>query len=232
MTFNGSDDLKNKGGIYVILNILNGKFYIGSTVNFWTRFRAHRADLNTNTHHSIFLQRTVNKNGIDNFEFHILQVVECADELSHSEQKYLDALCPHLRSIGYNVEGAVNRRSKETIEKIVATRKRNGNSPKFKAHVDRLNGRKRGPMSDVQKAKIARSQSGKVRSESHRVNNGKAIQKQILGFDWLGYPVIHFNSLKECAKHFGVKPASVCEPIKAGRPYRNLHLVYLTKEII
>ena len=58
-----------KGYIYKIINKINGKFYIGSTVNFEKRKRKHLNELNNNKHHNIFLQRAFKKYGIDSFDF-------------------------------------------------------------------------------------------------------------------------------------------------------------------
>ena len=43
-----------KSGIYKIVNLINGKVYIGSAVNFEKRWREHRRGLISKNHHSIF----------------------------------------------------------------------------------------------------------------------------------------------------------------------------------
>lgn len=61
-----------KSGVYIIKNNLNNKFYLGVSKDFKDRFRHHKSDLRLNKHHSILLQRAVNKYGIENFSFEIL----------------------------------------------------------------------------------------------------------------------------------------------------------------
>ena len=56
------------GYIYIILNKINGKFYLGSTKNLRQRKLKHFRDLKTNKHHCIHLQRSVERHGIENFE--------------------------------------------------------------------------------------------------------------------------------------------------------------------
>lgn len=82
------------GGIYEIVNTVNGKRYIGSAVNFKKRFREHRRDLMRNDHHSIALQRAWNKYGEDAFQFLPMMTVEDSTKLIWWEQRFFDALKP------------------------------------------------------------------------------------------------------------------------------------------
>ena len=52
--------------IYKIENLLNSDCYIGSTNNFSRRKKRHFGDLKNGNHHSIKLQRAVNKYSITN----------------------------------------------------------------------------------------------------------------------------------------------------------------------
>jgi group I intron endonuclease len=91
-----------KSGVYVITNIVNGKIYIGSSVNIKKRWREHKNDLKKNKHHSSSLQKSYNKHGLENFIFEIIEFVDCK-ELFIVEQKYLDQYKPYERSNGYNI---------------------------------------------------------------------------------------------------------------------------------
>lgn len=80
-------------GIYKILNNITGDFYIGSSCNLKQRKNTHFRSLRKGTHHSIILQRAVNKYGIDNFIFEIIE--NCKKEkLIEKEQYYFDLLYP------------------------------------------------------------------------------------------------------------------------------------------
>lgn len=108
----------NKIGIYKIENIINNKFYIGSTstIGFEKRWKKHILDLNKNKHHSIYLQRSWNKYGADNFIFSIVE--ECSkDQCLIREQYYMNYMKPE-----YNIcENAGNtlgyKRSKKSKDK-------------------------------------------------------------------------------------------------------------------
>ena len=76
-------------GIYKIENIINNIIYIGSSINVEKRFERHKYDLKRNKHHNIYLQRSYNKYGIENFKFEIIEECNILD-IKSIEQKYLD----------------------------------------------------------------------------------------------------------------------------------------------
>lgn len=64
-----------KGGVYRITNIVNGKVYIGSSVDTTVRFREHKRKLNLGNHYNTYLQRSWNKYGAGVFEFEVIERV-------------------------------------------------------------------------------------------------------------------------------------------------------------
>lgn len=90
-------------GIYKITNLVNDRFYIGSTFNFYERFIQHRADLRKNKHNNQFLQNSWNKYGEENFSFAIMEVVSNIDDLLIREQHWLDETNSYNRCVGYNI---------------------------------------------------------------------------------------------------------------------------------
>ena len=64
-------------GVYVIKCKVNDRFYIGVSKNIKARWNEHRSDLKNNKHHSVKLQRSYNKYGIDAFEY--LVIYETSD---------------------------------------------------------------------------------------------------------------------------------------------------------
>jgi len=80
--------------IYKIVNTINGKFYIGSTVNFENRKYLHTHKLRQNKHHSPVLQNSWNKYGKGAFEFEIIERVKRKDRLIEREQFWMDKLLP------------------------------------------------------------------------------------------------------------------------------------------
>lgn len=82
-----------KSGVYAIINNTSGDCYVGSSSNIKRRFKAHIRALNRGTHHSWELQRVVDKFGIDNFSFRVLEFCTY-DLLLMYEQYYIDSLHP------------------------------------------------------------------------------------------------------------------------------------------
>jgi group I intron endonuclease len=79
------------GIVYRIVNLVNGKFYVGSTVDQAGRFRVHRKRLNRGTHHSKHLQAAWQKYGATAFAFEVVEHVAHAENLRVAEQRWLDA---------------------------------------------------------------------------------------------------------------------------------------------
>lgn len=74
--------------VYVIVNIVNGRVYIGGTHYFPGRKATHKSHLKHNQHGNPILQADYNKYGIEAFEFEILE--KCPPrELRFREMQYL-----------------------------------------------------------------------------------------------------------------------------------------------
>lgn len=89
--------------IYAIINLKNGKKYIGSTVNYSKRKRTHLSRLNKGNHHSLSLQHSWNKNNPEDYKFIILEKVEDKNILIEREQYYLDYFKTYSKKFGYNM---------------------------------------------------------------------------------------------------------------------------------
>lgn len=82
-------------GIYTITNLITGRVYIGSAVNIFKRWAAHKGLLNKNKHHCKHLQHVWNKYGFDNFEFNV--IFEChKSQVAFYEQFRKEYKAPNL----------------------------------------------------------------------------------------------------------------------------------------
>lgn len=82
---------KNIVCVYLIENIVNGKKYIGQTVDYERRVKEHQTRYKKENlkEQRSFLYRAMRKHGLENFHFSILE--ECSPkELNDLEKKYID----------------------------------------------------------------------------------------------------------------------------------------------
>ena len=91
-------------GVYLITNLVNGKVYVGSSVNTDARWYQHRKELGHGTHHSIYLQRSWNIHGASCFEFKVVEETGVTrSELANAEQRWMDATHCTNKDFGYNI---------------------------------------------------------------------------------------------------------------------------------
>ena len=175
----------NQSGVYQIVNIINGKCYIGSAVCFRKRWNNHKLALKKNKHHSPYLQASWNKHGEENFKFEIL--LTCSkEELIFKEQQQINWYRPAYNICKVAGSKLGQKQSKETRRKISEkakgnTRwlgKRHTEESKIKqSQVQKGNQNRLGYVTpEESKIKIRKSLTGRILSNEHKMNikNGVA----------------------------------------------------------
>lgn len=119
-----TENLSNltKIGVYKILNKTNQKYYIGSTIDsFSKRLEHHYHALLRGNHKNSHLQNAWNKYGEESFEFIILEICEF-EQVREREQFYIDLIPENM---GYNINPIATGPclTEESITKQVASRK-------------------------------------------------------------------------------------------------------------
>lgn len=136
-------------GIYTIINIITGDYYIGSSNDVRGRIRSHRSELARNKHSNCHLQRAYNKYGADNFEFKTILLCDLENKL-HYEQVLIDNMKPAYNiAITAEAPGQGLHPSDATKRKISEALK--GKKP-----------------SEEHRRKISESLSGHALSEEHK----------------------------------------------------------------
>lgn len=85
-----SDVVKySRSGVYIILNTLTQKVYVGQASNIYSRWSVHKWGLRNNKHHCSYLQRAWNKYGEDQFEFLVVKFCS-VDDLNSWEEQFFE----------------------------------------------------------------------------------------------------------------------------------------------
>lgn len=90
-------------GVYAIKNNLDGKIYIGSSVDILNRFKRHKYELIRGEHNNKYLQCAWNKYGGDNFSFELLEPVRDKNKLRERETYYIKLYDCTNKKCGYNL---------------------------------------------------------------------------------------------------------------------------------
>lgn len=141
-----------KIGIYCIETLLNGKKYVGQSINIEKRWHEHRHHLRRGSHDNEYLQKAWAKYGESNFSFFILEVCE-RESLTEREGFYVKELKTMKLENVYNLVFPEEKK-KDTEE----TRKKK--SLAMKGRPSPMKGRKQ---SDEAKSKVSKSLIGNKR---------------------------------------------------------------------
>lgn len=111
-----------KGIIYKITNTINGKVYIGQTIqSFKRRIKSHKSHLQSHKHHNELLQRAYDKYGWDVFEVEIIEKCD-SENLDERERFWIDKYDATNHELGYNFESggnALKKHNASTIKKFI-----------------------------------------------------------------------------------------------------------------
>ena len=105
MVFKNEEKFKDDIGIYRIVNIVNGRSYVGQTAErFQRRYWHHNWCLSQGKHHNKQLQKDCSFYGGESFIFEVLQKASDKDDLDALEVKYISSCKSSDINFGYNLQ--------------------------------------------------------------------------------------------------------------------------------
>jgi len=119
---------KPKSGIYIITSLINGKVYIGQSINIKERFVTHKRNLRNNKHSNIHFQLSYNKYNSENFTYNIIEYCDLSN-IDDRETYWINFYDARNRIYGFNIQegGHANRNVLlETKVKITISLKNKG----------------------------------------------------------------------------------------------------------
>lgn len=229
-------------GIYMIINNLNGKQYIGQSRNIVRRYLQHLQPRSKGTPE---FHKEIQQMGKDNFVCIILE--ECSEEkLNEREEYYIRFFEPEYnKSLGQGQKGIIA--SEETRKKLSKSAKKRWNNydPETKIKVlNTLNSNHKVGyhLSEETKDKIRQKQLGHKRSEESRKKQSETMKRRYqnslkVSVEPLYKPIIctttgeSFPSLKAAATQYGLYSADITAVLKGRqKTTHGLHFIYGGKE--
>jgi len=97
-------ELLNSSGIYKIVNMINGKVYIGKTINFRKRYTNYKCKFKNQDVRGIneYFLNSINKHGAENFKFSVVEVCSPSDA-AERELYWMDQYDSLNPKKGYNL---------------------------------------------------------------------------------------------------------------------------------
>jgi group I intron endonuclease len=160
--------------IYKITNMVNGKIYIGKTIQgLKNRISGHRSDANrynkSGKNKNYLISRAISKYGFINFNVEAIDIAINQEWLNIREMYWIKYFNSTNKKIGYNVlPGGRGIWTEEIIDKMSKSHKGkipyNKGIPMLEAQKIKL----RTPKSQETKDKIGKANTGKIRSEEFK----------------------------------------------------------------
>lgn len=168
--------MKSKVGVYKILNTVNGKCYVGSSIHLTKRWNNHRSMLRLGTHDNIHLQAAWNKYSETAFAFSVIEFCERANLLA-VEQKWIDAL--DVYASGYNRRPLASSCMGTKYDDARRERHRAiMSSPEVRAKLSKV--RRGAVLSEEHRAKISLGCKGRIITDEARENYRRAAKGRII----------------------------------------------------
>jgi len=203
--------IKDQAGIYMFFNLTNGNCYVGSSINLARRFRVHMFNVGSV---KLPLPLAINKYGLNNFAFLILQYCESKVEICVGlEQHYLDLYKPKYNILKLAGSSQGFKHSPETIAKLKSM------------HAGKLHPRYNTKVSLDQKILTSMALKKYYLENTHHSNGKKGVLSSQYGIGGTKVTltsengeVLTFPSINAARKHFRVRFTTISLNVNQNNP--------------
>lgn len=213
--------------IYMATNRLDGKEYVGQTINNLKQRRNEHIGASLNKRDNNYFHSAIRKHGPENFDWEIIQECNSIDQLNRLEIFYIGYY--DTFGNGYNLtNGGKNILASEETKKRISDAVKGQNNPFYgKTHSilsrEKITeaGKNRGPVSDETRKKMSDAQRGennanygKTMSDAQKKKLSKAQKGKYMGKNNPKARKVlinnkYFNTRKEAAEFIGVAPSTI-----------------------
>lgn len=217
-------------GIYRILNIINGKCYVGSSKNLKKRISDHLSAIKRKMHHNPILVKAIEKYGLENFKFEIL--AKCPSEyLLKLEQYFVDILYSEY-NINKIVDPRINIRNNMDRTPLSLMKKKNlglSDIGKMKGYVEKgYTYSEIANVFNVNSNDVYRWVNGKI-GKSLSIDSNVPAKKFNYGY----YNIItndtsYFFKLRDLAESLSLprQCTLVCDYVKDNKVYKDCYVLF------
>ena len=226
-------------GIYIITNLINGKRYIGQSIDIRRRFWDHRCVSHETNRH---LRFALNKYGKEAFKYEVLEECE-ADRLNEREMYWIEKLEPEYNAMPGG-QGRGRKHSEETIEILREAGRRSWaaktEEEKAKIRETQLKGPRPGhAVTEETRQKIREKLTGRKESpETKEKRKATMAEKRRRGYVQTneghkkrvicGETGEVFESVKQAAETIGINPSNISAVLKGRQETaKGFHFCYL-----
>lgn len=178
-------------GVYCIRNKISGRVYVGSSLRLEHRRLTHFRLLRNGNHHCRHMQNSVNKHGIENFIFLVLEKCGSLEECRNRENHWIQQLRACDRRYGYNIrpDAVIPVHSEETKRLISKIQKGRKLTEEWKSAISAANKGKKKPAG-----------FGLVLSKHYAFFSNKAKLERMLNLRESGKSSIELAKIFKCSK--------------------------------
>ena len=231
-------DNKGKSGVYIWTNKVNGKKYVGSSVNLGRRLSTYFSHIYISSN-KLTISKALLKYGYAGFRLEMIEYCEPKDVIQR-EQYYIDLLKPEyniLKVAGSLLGFKHSEMTREVLRNLYTGREiseevraKMSDSQKGRVHTLEARAKMRisklgCKFSEEHKANISVASLGKTLDESTKLKISDSKGTAIIVHDIETGEIQNFVSMREASRHFNISNHTIARYIKLGTLYKDKYKI-------